>query len=411
MRAKLKLKELKGTKVERVSLVTRAASRIPFRIMKSDQTGEPMNLLSIFKGEQPTAAAPADTTPTPSVLSAVIVQKGTDEEMTAIAEGLKGLGLSVEKQEPNEDGTVSFLQGDAVEGEVVRMSGSSLVVVKGFAPYAEAIESASFQEQVAAKGFYNDLNTACETLRSAVSSALYQGADQAAGVAAVEKALGEFGQYVAALAKGLPSVAFKADQAIEEVLKAAKAKAKATDGDGKDAENAAEDALECPEGVDAADWEKMTPEEKAKAVEDAAAAAKKDGFIPCPKGVSPLEWNKMSPEEKAAYKAPAKKEDEAIVAAPDFAAIVTEQLAPLAAAVAGLTETLASITKAQQELAETVKTATVKAEAAEKAVMGTVNALPAASDNPAIGVPVAKQDNDPRVGCFDTAFLPKRIGR
>ena len=63
MRVKTTMRQMKEAKVAFISLVTRGANRIPFRVLKSDKGDDNMLDLSqlrhVFKGEAPAQPKPA----------------------------------------------------------------------------------------------------------------------------------------------------------------------------------------------------------------------------------------------------------------------------------------------------------------------------------------------------------------
>ena len=199
--------EMKDAKVAHISLVDRAATRIPFKITKQEK---PMNVLkhldiaSVFKGE---AAKPA----APKIVGVITMKSdGFDSIKKKIGEA----GFSVEKQEDQADGSVVFAQSEDMAGDhvLIRLSENAVMAVKSFSPYSMNMtmgDGTSFAEVCKAQGFYPGVGTMVDVLRSGVLQLAEKSDDPAAAATKVGKMFDEAKQYAMAMVGALPSVAFK----------------------------------------------------------------------------------------------------------------------------------------------------------------------------------------------------------
>lgn len=396
MRIKTTLKEMKEADVRFISLVTRGANRIPFRIVKSDKENGMIdlgNIKKVLKGEKVTPKSEA-----PEVV-AVVVMDHDEATLEGVKKALADNGLTFDKATKNEDGTVVLASGDLpADAHIVRLSEDMAVVMKGFAPYGEALSnSTNFSDVMAAQGYYQGLRTACDAAVSTISNILYKAESGVDASSKVSDVLSKFSTYVNTLTKGLPTSAFKAEVAVAEVVKSAKDKMKEK-GDG----------MACPEGVDPKKWAEMSDAEK-KAWKP--KAKKEDGQgaeegAPAGEGSAPTanaEGEGAAPAQGAAAGAEKSEESGAALKA------VMEQLSALSEAVKGVSGEVAKVAKSQGELSGRVDEIARKAETATQAVKSTVVAGAGAGDEPAQTQQVKKSgDSDLRTGCFDTGFMRRR---
>lgn len=388
MKIKAVAKEMKEADVRFISLVARGANRIPFRIVKSDKESGMIDLskpLKILKGEKPQAASP-------EVVGVVVFDQGDEAVMADVRKSLTDHGFAVDTVTKNEDGTVLFSAG-AVDAEdedatIVRLSENMVVVVKGFSSYNQALsESTNFSEVMAAQGYYPGVRTACDALVYALQNALQKADSPQDASTKVNSILSSFSTYVSTMTKGLPVAAFKADMSVSEVVKSAKGKAKSQPADS------------VPEGADEKEWAKMSDEQKAEW--KAKAKAKKDeADAAAAAAAAKTEGEQGKAGDKPAAKS--EKSDEGGLKE------VLTQLSALSEAVKGVVGEVGKIAAKQEKLEVQFAETARKADNATQAVKTTVVAGAGAGDEPAKGAPVKKSDSDPRTGCFDTAFLPKR---
>lgn len=375
-----KLTEMTKTDVQYVSLVKRAANRIPFRVIKSDKENGMLDLGKLglaMKSE-------SKKQPEGPTIAAVVVMERPEEQMKQVTKALADQGFSVDKVTKS-DGTVIFAQEDGdltKDAHVVRVSEDMLVVMKGFSPYSEEMDkNADFSEVVATKGFYQTLDVASSAFRELAYKSLYSAKDPGEAATAIRKAGEKFIGYVESLANGLPAKAFKADFALAEVIE--------TFEDPDDDEEATRKA----EGKEMTDEEKLAAARKlVKEADDAAAEkAKKDG---------------EAGEGKAGdgEKEEAKKADAQV---PDIKALLAEMVPGIVTAVKGEFDAFSkSITERVDQIARKSDDAANATAEMKKTLESTVlNGAPE-GDRPAGGSKTQKnEDDDPRTGAFDTAFL------
>lgn len=215
-----KATEMKSAEVARISLVERAATRLPFKVIKQEK---PMSVLkhldlsSVFKREKP-AVVPQ------------IIGIGTmkSEHFESVKAQLEAAGFSVAKSADMEDGSVLFAQVEDMTGEtaLVRVSDEAVMAIKGFRPYMMDMTmegGTSFAEVCKAQGFYPGVGTMVDVLRSSVLSLAEKSDDPSAAATQVGKMFDEAKQYAMTMVQGLPSKAFKLEGIWVEPVVAAKA--------------------------------------------------------------------------------------------------------------------------------------------------------------------------------------------
>lgn len=211
--------EMKAARVDRISLVSKAASRIPFRVIKEDRSmTNPMkalDLAQVFKGKK--------ATPVPTLVG-IVTMKG--DHFDAVKELVKKAGFKVDQIVENADGSVVLKQADVAEGDkvvVIKMSDDVAITMKGFAPYncnidvtGENEQAISFAEMCQTQGFYPDVSTVMDVLQQGVMQAAYKADDPASAAENVAKMFDEAKAYAVSLMSALPAAAFK----MEKVAKA-----------------------------------------------------------------------------------------------------------------------------------------------------------------------------------------------
>lgn len=377
-RVKVKLTEMMSPDVQWISVVSRAASRIPFRVLKAEQENAMLNLNNlgrVLKGE------PAKTSPTAEVL-AVVTMHQDDETTDKVKAALEGHGIPVVSVEKSDEGTVIYKSSDAdlTQGRVLKVSDETLVVLKGFDSYADGL---SFMDAATARQFMPSLYSATDVLTSLVSRSLCDAKSPEDVAKTVATLTSEFVGYVGELAKSLPKAVFKADEEVQSVMKAAKEKA---------AKKPADPAVD-PEG----DGDK-----------DGKACAKKED------GEAPVAEQEGVPETTTGEQAPVTpaQSGEELALVQKSIASVAEQLTgfgdgfkALTAALEGLRADVERVSKAQETTDQKVAEISKKADTASQAVQSTIVAAAPAGDTPAGAVVKKADDTDPRTGTFDTAFL------
>lgn len=397
MKIKAKLKEMKDAEAHFVSLVTRSANRIPFRIQKFDKEQSMIDLTSIGRVLKRESAARK-----PEV-TGVVVEKSDGAKFEAIKKALTDHGLSVDNVIENEDGTVTFAQKAECDkgATMVRMSGNSVALVQnlGDLPQVPVLK---------ADGFVHGPISATEVVQMLVAKQDFDAVAQAS-------------EYAKAVAAQVPEVAVKVDAAITEVVKGSQGgtmnqaaiedvnkERTPSGGEGGAAAVGANPAgnstgsindegdIKAPKGFDGSVWEGMTKEQKLAILGWNSQSAKK---ADCDNDEDAKKKNKELDKESHV----------AAPAAPNAAVeeVVAKALAPITESIKNLSQSLEAVIKTQKAVGEQVAAISEKSQQVEKAVKGTVINTPLGGDQPAGGEAVRKQDNDPRTGCFDTAFLRK----
>jgi hypothetical protein len=356
-RVKLEVNKLENGTAEFISLVTRGANRLPFKIVKQHppQESDMINLggkldlsdiRNVLKADGDTPrqsrgqvivakdADPKPADPAPVLLAGIVVEKGdlTEEDMAE----LTAIGVDTTNAIENDDETVLFAQGDAEPGDavVVKMNDGMLALVTGLD--AETIvKGTPFESLYEEMGF---LPSRTEALDGA-DVALKSDADPMETAAEATRLTG----YVDRLTKALPEVAIKAEAIVAKACKKRKLAAQAALDAAAVAKAEAEAPIDCPmceakgckacggEGkvlkADASRMElllKAFPPKKPAAAAAAPAAAAPAAAAPAapaaaampppeenddgseaPEGVDEDAWTKMTPDEKATVNAAA----------------------------------------------------------------------------------------------------------
>src|SRR5262245_4851414 len=93
-RVKVKLRELRNADVRYISLVDRAATRIPIRVTKSEQGDSEMDLTRIFKQETVQAE--------PKVTDITVYAQKTPEATEQVRQSIADAGFSTERVQKSE---------------------------------------------------------------------------------------------------------------------------------------------------------------------------------------------------------------------------------------------------------------------------------------------------------------------
>lgn len=419
---KAKLTEMKNADVRFVSMVSRGANRIPFRIVKKEKESPMIDLtnpMRILKAAKP--AAPVEVTP--SVVGIVVQTAGSDVVSKEVSDALEASGFSVANAIKNDDGTTLYAQFDgAVTDEImggthlVRLSEDMLVVVKGFSPYSDSMDSSSdFSEVMATQGFYQGVRTASDALSTVIMSTLRKADSGSSAASDLQATMGKFTTYITSLVTALPTSAFKADQSVTEIMKAAKNRDGADDMAGQDEID--QEALSVAEANagEGKELEAVQIKNLSKKSDESESVEKGSKKKPMADDESTEstpddESAEMTPQEKfkkmVADKAKAKKED-----ADALAEAIKSEVSPILEALKALTETLEATTKSQKTLQDQVDLIARKAENTSKAIKSTVIGTARGDDEATLGLTTtskAESGSDPRTGCFDSAFLPRR---
>lgn len=372
---KIKAIEMTAAQVDRISLVPRGATRMPFKVLKEEK---PMSFLS-----QPLDLARVgnafkrDKEPTVSLMGVATMKS---DKTPVVKAAIEAAGFLVSKEEDMGDGTVAFAQVDNPEFNqddvtVIRMNDDVAIALKGFRPWNVDMTvegGASFADLCKAQGFYPGVRTIMEVLQGAVIHTAEQGENPAAAAKAVGTLFDEVKAYVVGLVSALPGKAFK----LEYV------------GDETEAE----------------------PAEPAVAADPAATPAVKTEDAP--KVVEAPAVKADEAPESAAAPAVAAPAAPAVVALPDelTAALkgmtaMSESFGKVVDQVAGIAKKLESVDSSFQELSDRVVKAEKVAETAHAAVEGTVVLGGAGGGD---RESVQKQEGNRGGREVDTAFAPRR---
>jgi len=443
MKIKVRMKKLLDPQAHFVSLVSRSANQIPFRIQKTaegapmiDLTNPRSFLSKILKGESTAPEAPA----APSV-GAVIVHKTAD--LDAVKEVIKKAGFSVDTMTENADGTVMFAQGEAPEeGHVVRLSDQMVVVMKGFEPWSQKLST--FSEKLGATAYTEGFYAASSALRSVIDQSVYAATSFEEAKLAAEGHLADFTAHVMGLVASIPGKAFYANAQLGEMAyKTATPSAtncetiKKEETVMSDTEKTEEKVVEvvataptsdvvvvetpadapAPSVHEAITSETPVPESVEKAAKKKEEEKAKEEVAPtteapvAEEGKAPPFVKEETDEEKA-KKAPVKKEE----ALPDP---VLEMLTKLSGQMSEITtiqksqgEKIEALVTENSTLKTQVSEAVQKADATQKVVKSTVIA-PAPIGDPSSKVAVSKADEGSEFGTgyYDSALMGSRVAR
>lgn len=209
---KVKAKELFDGEISWLSLVKRGANRLPIKILKSEEDVHMgIDLGSrLFSKRDGEVATPVTKEMT---IAAVVIRK--DEEATdQLIEKVKSLGFDVDNREEDDEGiTLKQASWDGPEDQMIamRLNDDIGVILGGtakkfFDPFSDSM---SFIENVGAKGFFPGVQMASEALLATTMGIMRNSEDRKDAAGLIEKALDDHKQFVMALTKSLPKVAFK----------------------------------------------------------------------------------------------------------------------------------------------------------------------------------------------------------
>ena len=206
VKVQIEANELRNGNIEKISLVTHGAIRQPFKILKTQEIGDAPQTMGdklhkFFGGSSHDKAQ----------IAAVYVRKDVAAEWIPL---IKSNGFRAEKAHASIEGDVLVLKqksyDEEVSGSVVALTPDVAVqfdrVVKYFDPYPE---SASFDENVRAAGFYPGMSNALSTLAETVWNVLNESEDTEEAAATIGKQIKAFGVHVNALVSELPQAVFK----------------------------------------------------------------------------------------------------------------------------------------------------------------------------------------------------------
>ena len=350
------MKQLRDADIRFISLVDRAATRIPFRVMKRDKEQKMgIDLTTVFKRDDSVA---------PYVSALVVFAQKNEAAGTQILDAIKAHGFKTNLVQKSDEGeTLVYAQGDqSGESMVVRLSDQLLVTVGGL-----KTPSGWVGEMVEEQAFFPDPQMAAEALQQRITEAVTKSETPQE---ALEADLTSYAEYLNQLAI-LPAACFKLDAAIGEIVK----KCSCEEPPKKDA------AAEVEKGE-----KDETEEEKKKRVKN----------HPPSEMAPPDEEDDQKPPPDEAQKS------EILAALKGIEERTSVQLSALAEKL----ETVATEQVAQKKVLDDV---VQKADTLGTKIGTTVSAPPVSEDRPANHTRMRVQkDDDPRTGNFDTAFLRRR---
>lgn len=348
MKVKTRLTRLMDGRAKYISLVHRAASQVPFRILKEDRTTEakppppnkeaPMLDLSTLRIRKTATSEnlPAETSveaPDQQVL-AVVVHKSAN--LDEVKKALTEAGLKTDSYELSEDGQHVFKQAEATADEptsIIRQDDNVALIVKGFDAY-KAMTS-SFADRIGIQGYWDGISMATRAVNSAITTAIADAGSPEEAMTAVDVVVSEFHDYMQGLIEALPAVCFTPN--IGRITKAA--------APVPDEEVAKADKM-CP------DCGKSMVHKCAVQKSDEPAKDEKPAEVPAPAPVVTDKPADVPPAPPAPPAEEVKKTD------PAPAPVVESD--SIQKSLAAFAETLASIKKSADEAAELTKASIAK---------------------------------------------------
>lgn len=218
----VKGKQLTNAIATYVSLVDKGANQIPFKVIKSDESGSTkMKLLDLAGlGTRVTKGFAA-----PEVIAIASTNPDTD----AVTLALKSAGFNVIKTQKSAGEATLYISEEVEDASLthtVKMSDGTAVVLKGFNSWADdLIESANFSDILAATSFFYSISDASNALSTTLRALLEGSSNPQEAKNAAATILQQYTEYVLAQIGGLPTIAFKADAAIANIVKADEAPA------------------------------------------------------------------------------------------------------------------------------------------------------------------------------------------
>lgn len=384
---KAKANAMVDADVNFISLVSRPASRIPFRLTKSDddtdhpEAGLMIHLKNMFKRDGDALQG--------CTLVGIVMQK---QHVDHLAPQIKELGLKIDDRS-EADGVVILKQANYAEDAVTAIKLGEVgglfinvpdVVRKGFDPFTE---SDDFDENMALS-FLPGMSAATEALFDTVIQVLRNAESPEDAKSRIEANIDKYKSTVMDMAGNLPTIAFKlAGLSLDGFVTKEEGEAAETDetaevtdaaaGEVTDAAAAAEGEVELvvaePTVADAGD--------EAAAITEVEKSAPEAGLTDAEK----LKLKGVHIENLDVVDAPADASDEAATATAakvdknessetdgDIVAILAAFKSEVLGAISSVKSEVTELKSKQAALTEKVNTAAAIAERAQKAVKGTV---------------------------------------
>jgi outer membrane murein-binding lipoprotein Lpp len=202
-RVRIKARELTDVDVDYISIVSRGANRIPFRILKAEDN-EMLDLSQIFfRKEEPK---------TPALVAVAVAKGPTSDAIMAVVRD----SYTVTSESDMGEVTLMKFEEDAdlAKADIVKVSDDLAVFVsnvqKGAVSYPDSV---SFMENISKAGFLPSLRMATEVLMETVYNVVSTPGDRSTTVAKLESSLGEYQSYVLGLTRAMPEQVFKFESA------------------------------------------------------------------------------------------------------------------------------------------------------------------------------------------------------
>lgn len=204
-KVKLNVTKLGDPTVNYISLVSRGANRIPFRIVKREQEPSMIDLASLslsrlFKGEK---ATPESTVPNPTIVGFVTMK---DDNFDTVKKHLQDAGYKIADCQEETDGSVVFKQQLVMPEEfaVVKMSDTLLVLIDGVDPEL-AVKGTIYESFLTEDNFLPSHEIATKGLQLAMGE--ISNADEPIGdkVAKMEMVTKDYNGYLSKLFNWVPA--------------------------------------------------------------------------------------------------------------------------------------------------------------------------------------------------------------
>lgn len=208
-----KATEMRDAKVAHISLVDRAATRIPFKVIKQEKPMRIMphlDLASVFKKEKAGL--------NPEIMGVVTLK--SDSGFESVKGQIEEAGFATDTEVAFEDGSVIFGQVEEMDGEhvLIRLSDSAVMAVRGFKPYAMQLTQGdnSFEEGCVEQGYYPGVGAMVQSLGEMVISEVSKSDNPALAATNVAKMFDEAKKYAVSMVTALPAKAFKLETIFPE---------------------------------------------------------------------------------------------------------------------------------------------------------------------------------------------------
>lgn len=202
-------KALEDADVNFISLVSRPANRIPYRILKAEDIPE-TKTESVMKHLNKLFSRKIDSdSASGTIVAAVVITKADSE---AMIETLKPTGILVDNI-VEEDDLLVLKQIDFEESEVeaYRINDQVVLLLKQFDPFPETTD---FSTNVETSGFLPGVHIATDALMDTIRNIIFDARSPEEAKTAMKTAVSSYGKFINRLADNLPEVAFKIEAAV-----------------------------------------------------------------------------------------------------------------------------------------------------------------------------------------------------